>query len=77
MQGDLIAPDGTMTGGGGKPRKGRMRLGVTPPSDAALGASSATGSGGDGEEADTLERSLLQLQQVMQLGWAVCSLLLV
>lgn len=68
MQGDLIAPDGTMTGGGGKPRSGRMRLGVNPPSGAALGASSPGGSGADGEEAATLEGSLSQLQQVRQLA---------
>lgn len=55
MQGELISESGTMTGGGGKPRRGKMCLGSGAPAAAAAL---------DGKEAAVLERDVRQLQEV-------------
>lgn len=62
VQGDLISADGTMTGGGNRARSGRLTVGTTPPSGAALGGKGAVSS--DGAEAKALESSEKGLRQV-------------
>jgi hypothetical protein len=54
-QGELISESGTMTGGGGKPRRGKMRLGLGAPAAAASD---------EGKDVIVLERDLQQLQKV-------------
>ncbi len=61
-QGELISESGTMTGGGGKPRRGKMQLGSGPPKGAVVAAAI-----GDGKETAALESDVQQLQQVRQL----------
>ncbi len=47
MQGQLISESGTMSGGGGRPKGGRMRLGSAAPSSSAADAKAAEkGEGG-------------------------------
>ena len=55
VQGELISESGTMTGGGGKPRRGKMRLGSGAPAAAASD---------EGKDVIVLERDLQQLQKV-------------
>lgn len=56
-QGELISESGTMTGGGGKPRRGKMRLGSGAPAAAASD---------EGKDVIVLERDLQQLQKVRE-----------
>lgn len=55
LQGELISESGTMTGGGGKPRRGKMKLASGAPAAAAAA---------DGKEAAVLENDVRQLQEV-------------
>jgi hypothetical protein len=55
LQGEVISESGTMTGGGGKPRRGKMRVGSGAP---------AAASSDDGKDVVVLERDLQQLQKV-------------
>jgi hypothetical protein len=55
VQGELISESGTMTGGGGRPRRGKMRVGSGAPAGAASD---------DGKDVIVLERDLQQLLKV-------------
>lgn len=56
LKGELISESGTMTGGGGKPRRGKMCLGSGPPAGAAVA---------DGKEAAVLEQDVAKLQKAL------------
>lgn len=58
-QGEMVNDSGTMTGGGGKPRGGRMRLGSAAPKQASDARSQAA----DLAAAEKQEAANLQVSQ--------------